>query len=145
MTIFCIFEYSIFIQFHIRISNIFEYRKFSTFFTRSRKGLAFILNYTLQNLFNTWLWKISAILHNIPPMWQHILATFWWVWVILPYSLMNEYWKIHIRILNIRSVTENIRYSNIIHIHWGLYYVDILYIVYDFNYILHYYTKSFFA
>ena len=30
MTIFCIFEYSIFIQFHIRISNIFEYGKFPT-------------------------------------------------------------------------------------------------------------------
>ena len=30
MTIFCIFEYSIFIQFHIRISNIFEYGNFPT-------------------------------------------------------------------------------------------------------------------
>ena len=30
MTIFWIFEYAIFIQFHIRISNIFEYGKFPT-------------------------------------------------------------------------------------------------------------------
>ena len=34
---------------------------------------------------------------------------------------MNEYWQIHIQIMNIRSVTENIQYSNIIHIHWTPY------------------------